>query len=1162
MTLGPEAPRVTVGRNPDCVIHTTRPSVSRRHSEFTWQDGLFEVADLGSSNGTSVNGREVRRQALRDRDEVRCGDFVVHFYQDDAPATGATPPPIPQGAPVMTAEAPYAALAEHHVEQRTPASQPAFRQEGYPGEPSPYQQPYGSVGSGSGWPRQGRPAATQNLPLITPSTPHPDNEALRRENQRLTDRVAELEVSLSLQREAAPAAGQDHLRRELEQLKKDRDAARDDYDAARTRQLDAEREARQLRQDRDRLQDNADRVQEELSSLRVQLREQDAELNRLRLDADRLQQQLDDRADDGDRDALDEQLRRLEIDLQEAREQRLRAEQLSDTRGRELNEIRALLKAEGHSQNAQQEEAGRLRLVLEAKELRLEELERELDDLREELHRRGDAGPPDPEVLRDLQQQRQANEDLQARLKDLDADLREHRDRADRAQALAAQRLDALLPVQRDLDALRAQYEAARNDLAELDDLREDLPHLKERADRAEERRKRAEEAREALVAEVARLQEESQRLAAIPQPDPDALPKALEDLQKAQAGAQQAAEDLQQALEDRRRALDAQQQTLGDLQRAQEDLQKALEDLQKTREDLQQAQEEARRAHEAGSQTLQADFQALQADFQTLQADFQEVHDQREALQGEVLRLQGEVQRLQGALEEAQQAPPAPLPLKSAPEPAPEPQIEALRLEIDRLERALQRREEQIQSLEAEVEHLDSLMGDSRGGTDPGDPDPDGDELSAQERDLEVTRALEEALAQLQQDRDALQLAAQQAQGEQQRLAQAAHELQEALAQLEQERDQRDLALDEAQQRQQRLDQERQEAQGALAALQAQLQGAQARLEELQQERDALQEALDEAQRAPAPAPAAPAGDPAPLIARVEDAHSAILPRLSVAEDDPSVMIVSLLDAPLPGSDLTELFRRESAELAEEIDALRAELSPLRDQLAASRALQTQAEGQLQRHQQDLENIRLQYEVAGEELGRMREALSSSADTAEGFRQALEGAQAELSQTRASLDGSQQQLREMEAELSRSRQELTATSQQLNAVSQQLRALPASESGAESAEVTELRDQVQDAWQSLNDSVTGLRNNMRLIGDYVADVRKIYDALRRADLKPLPTLDRVRLEKALRDAEPDVTFEELEFLIGDCANYAEDMKEHLIHFRAAVKPDAHEQEG
>ena len=71
---------VSVGRQHDCTIVLADPNVSRMHAEFRPAGDGFCVVDLGSTNGTSVNGTKITApQQLADGDEVRFGNTVVSF---------------------------------------------------------------------------------------------------------------------------------------------------------------------------------------------------------------------------------------------------------------------------------------------------------------------------------------------------------------------------------------------------------------------------------------------------------------------------------------------------------------------------------------------------------------------------------------------------------------------------------------------------------------------------------------------------------------------------------------------------------------------------------------------------------------------------------------------------------------------------------------------------------------------------------------------------------------------------------------------------------------------------------------------------------------------------------------------------------------------------
>ncbi|MGH7298064.1 MAG: GGDEF domain-containing protein [Polyangiaceae bacterium] len=77
---------ITIGRSPQCDVRLDEDGVSRRHARIEQtQEGAVEVVDLGSSNGTFVNGASVSRAALRDGDKIQIGPTTIlkFSYQDD-----------------------------------------------------------------------------------------------------------------------------------------------------------------------------------------------------------------------------------------------------------------------------------------------------------------------------------------------------------------------------------------------------------------------------------------------------------------------------------------------------------------------------------------------------------------------------------------------------------------------------------------------------------------------------------------------------------------------------------------------------------------------------------------------------------------------------------------------------------------------------------------------------------------------------------------------------------------------------------------------------------------------------------------------------------------------------------------------------------------------
>ncbi|MGZ4507116.1 MAG: FhaA domain-containing protein [Blastococcus sp.] len=74
--------RNVIGRGTEADIRLPDTGVSRKHVDVVLEGGVATVEDLGSTNGTLVNGRRISRQALADGDVIRIGHSVLVYRQD------------------------------------------------------------------------------------------------------------------------------------------------------------------------------------------------------------------------------------------------------------------------------------------------------------------------------------------------------------------------------------------------------------------------------------------------------------------------------------------------------------------------------------------------------------------------------------------------------------------------------------------------------------------------------------------------------------------------------------------------------------------------------------------------------------------------------------------------------------------------------------------------------------------------------------------------------------------------------------------------------------------------------------------------------------------------------------------------------------------------
>ncbi len=81
-----------VGRKEDCDVRLDHKSVSKMHCVIVKTDGLLLLRDLGSTNGTKVNGQRVRRAALLPNDQVTIAHFKFRVYLGPDTPVPASPP--------------------------------------------------------------------------------------------------------------------------------------------------------------------------------------------------------------------------------------------------------------------------------------------------------------------------------------------------------------------------------------------------------------------------------------------------------------------------------------------------------------------------------------------------------------------------------------------------------------------------------------------------------------------------------------------------------------------------------------------------------------------------------------------------------------------------------------------------------------------------------------------------------------------------------------------------------------------------------------------------------------------------------------------------------------------------------------------------------------
>jgi predicted component of type VI protein secretion system len=130
---------LTIGRHPDNGGCVACESVSSHHATVSRQADGWYVLDLGSSNGTRVNGAPIEEALLANGDRIGFGNIQGVFYENDSEAAAVVDVPAAPAAPAMPAPEVRAKPvpkkpAPPPVNRKLPGARLREANKGYPGE--------------------------------------------------------------------------------------------------------------------------------------------------------------------------------------------------------------------------------------------------------------------------------------------------------------------------------------------------------------------------------------------------------------------------------------------------------------------------------------------------------------------------------------------------------------------------------------------------------------------------------------------------------------------------------------------------------------------------------------------------------------------------------------------------------------------------------------------------------------------------------------------------------------------------------------------------------------------------------------------------------------------------------------------------------------------
>jgi predicted component of type VI protein secretion system len=137
-TFSLEGDQLVIGRDSSSGVAINDAEISRKHARLNFQGGKYVIEDLGSTNGTFVNGqRLVSPVVLKSGDVVSLGEQIVLMYEALSSDPGETmissrksamraaPASAPMPAPAPTAQQYPPTAQQYYAPPAAPAAKPS-----------------------------------------------------------------------------------------------------------------------------------------------------------------------------------------------------------------------------------------------------------------------------------------------------------------------------------------------------------------------------------------------------------------------------------------------------------------------------------------------------------------------------------------------------------------------------------------------------------------------------------------------------------------------------------------------------------------------------------------------------------------------------------------------------------------------------------------------------------------------------------------------------------------------------------------------------------------------------------------------------------------------------------------------------------------------------